>query len=181
MVDVRPSALITLDGTPFPRITNVQHSPTAPAAKQAGEQRLASTPGFRLHARFHMGVGGDHGLMAFKLFPRNISGVVVVNPDRPGRASLPVPIRFAGTAIDDLRSSARFPEDISAGIDRVGEDRQNAMINWQLPNHLALPWIARPRRQTHLFLAEPQQDLPFHGQRQFEVRQQLVDPRADGD
>jgi excisionase family DNA binding protein len=49
----------------------MQHPTAAPASQQSGEERSPSAARFRFHARFHVRVGADHGLVPLVLFPGN--------------------------------------------------------------------------------------------------------------
>ena len=97
--------------------------------------------------------------MAFILRPRNVRGVVIAKQDPPRRPGLPVSDGLAGAAVDDPRARFRFAEDVRAGVHRIGEDAEDAVIDRQLPNERGFAGISRKRRQGDLLLPIPQEDL----------------------
>src|ERR1043166_5152457 len=81
-----------------------------------------------------MRITRDHCLVAFILLPRNVTGMVVWNQDRPLGPRFLVAIRFPGSPLNNRGSRLRFAKGISAGIDWVREQSQDRVVNRQVPN-----------------------------------------------
>jgi hypothetical protein len=85
--------------------------------------------------------------------------MMIANQDRPLILCLPVPFRPARSAHADFCADLGSPERIDAGIHRIGQDRQNRVVERRLPIDLLLSVPISYRRQRDLFLPKPQQRL----------------------
>ncbi len=82
-MQMRIVAVVARHDVFLPRVGDMKHSSTPPAAKDAGEQRTAAAAGLGVSVGLHMGIGRHQGLIAFILLPANVTGMVVRNQDGP--------------------------------------------------------------------------------------------------
>src|SRR5271157_1748214 len=141
------------------RVVEVNHSPAPPAAKKAGKQRSAAAAGLYASIGFHVGIGGQHGLIAFILLPANVPGMMVPNQYRPRRLRLSLPTRLPDVAVHDFGAYRSSAESIGTRIYRIGENVQEIVICRQFPNNRGFASIAGQHGQVNVLLAKPEQRL----------------------
>jgi hypothetical protein len=110
-----------------PRIADGQSTSATPAHQQPGQQSSTTAPGFGA-ARFPVGVRREQLLIAFELGPLDIALVVILNHNFPLVKWFAVPVRFANATLDDGRSLLALAVDVSAGVERVLQHRDNAAV-----------------------------------------------------
>src|SRR5579875_670091 len=86
--------------------------------------------------------------------------MVVPNQGRPFGERLGMPFGLARLALSDPRSSLPPAIRVSSRVEGIGEQRQDIVIDGQLPYHAAIAAISRESREGDLLAAEPQQHLP---------------------
>ena len=104
-----------------------------------------------------MRVGSNHRLNPFILLPVNVTGMVVANQDSPFRTRFAVPFALANLAVHNLRPYSSSPVDVSARIERIGENYPHCTVDWRFPYDF-LP-MERAHRQGEVLFAEPDQNL----------------------
>ena len=94
-------------------------------------------------------------LIALVLPPRNVTGMMVTNQDRPLRLGLMVPCCLPRPTLDHLHPCLGFPKSVRARICRVREDFKSGIVDRDFPGHRRLARHSRQRWQANLLLAKP--------------------------
>src|SRR5215813_4417340 len=86
--------------------------------------------------------------------------MVVPNQDNPFGSRLAMPSRFAGTTLNNSDPRLSLSKSVSTRIGRISQHLQKRVVDWNLPNHLALTRVPGKCWERYFFLPEPQQHLP---------------------
>src|ERR1700756_552617 len=148
-------AVVTWNSMFLPKVAHVQHSSTATTAQHTGKQRASTPAGLRFSVGVHESVGCHHSLNFFILLPVDVTGMVLANKDTPFRARFELFFPLANTAFHNLCPYFSSSVDISAGIERVGQNRQHRAIDWWFPYYLGSFRMMRERRQRDVLFAKP--------------------------
>ena len=109
------------------RIADHQSTSTTSAEQEPGHQSSAAAPGFG-STYFPVGIRREQFLVAFELGPLDIAFVVIVNHNLPLVKWLAMSVALASATIDDCRALLAFSVDVSAGVERVLQHRDDAAI-----------------------------------------------------
>ena len=111
----------------------MQLAPAMATAQQAGEQRLAAAQRTAAHRVLAVGVVRDQAEVPLVVRPAQITLVVIRDQNLPVLALLLEAAHDLLAAGLDADAAAGAPEGIGAGIDRVGQDVQDRVVDRQLP------------------------------------------------
>src|ERR1700730_3567609 len=106
-----------------------------------------------------MSVGCDLRLVAFVLLPGNVTEMMVRNQYGPLSARFLMSGRLPRSPVDHSRSGLRFSECVSSGVDRIGQQLQNRVVDRQAPNRLPTGLIQNTHGYLYPLSPEPQQYL----------------------
>ena len=157
----RPAASIALREGLAAAVRHLELPATAGTAEQARQQ--CSTPTDRAPSQIAhpVGIVRNQPLIPFELPPRNVSFVVVFDQNLP---IAPVPSQAANhsfAASLDCHARTTAPKDIRAGIDRIGEDMMQGVVDGKFPFQRPFTCSRNNRRQDDLFMPHPHEDLPY--------------------
>ena len=160
VVEMAAPAVIAARAAVLAAVGDVQLAAAVAAAQQAGQQRLAPPDRAAAHEALAVGVVGDQPLVPLELRPANVALVVVADQNLPGAAILAEAAHDPLAAGLDRDAASGAAEGIGAGIDRVGQQVVQGVVDRQLPDHLAAFRTVFGRRQRQALLAHPEMDLP---------------------
>ena len=152
MVHIRALAVIAAGLA----VAHVHLASAVSAPEEPRENELASPCRSARHgAALARRIVGDHALVPLELLPRDVAFVLVLDQHIPFRHRTPQSAPHALAAILDDRLARRAPEGIGAGIDRIGEDVVDGVVQRQLPDDRAAILVVRLGRQLDAFLPQP--------------------------
>ena len=142
-------------------VADVKLPPAARAAEKTGQQRLAAADGAAAHEPLAVGVVGDQALVPLELGPGNIALMVILDQNIPASPVALHAANYALASVLDASPARRAPEGVGAGVDRVGQDVMDGVVDRRSPDD---PVGASPTRQDAasrmLLLPKPHVDLP---------------------
>ncbi len=139
-----------------PTIGHVQSPPTAEQPRQQCRPmpRRPAT-----HASLHLRILLPLGLECGVLVPRDIARMMVRQEDRPvGGLPSCGPLRRAPAT--HPRLSVRAPEDVRTGVDGIGGELVDRIVDRELPHDLPPEGPVLDRGQRDLLTPTPQEHLP---------------------
>ena len=161
-------AVIARDVALRSAVSDMQLAPAMAAAEQAGEQGFPSPHGAPARPALAVGVVADQALIPLEGIPADITLMVVADQNVPLRPLDPNTARDAFSAILDSRLADRPAVRIGAGVNRVGEDVMDRIVDRRLPLQApAFRAVADGGEQDPL-LPKPEMDLP-HALQFFEL------------
>src|SRR3954462_7107581 len=137
MVEVAAPAVIAPGAALRAAVGDVELAAAMAAAEQAGEQRFAAPHRSSAHEALAVGVVADQTLVPLELGPANVALVVVEDQSLPGAAILAEATHDPLAAGLDGDATAGPPEGVGAGVDRVGQDVVEGVVDGQLPSDAA--------------------------------------------
>src|SRR4051794_10925539 len=160
MVEVAATAVIAPGAAVRAAVGDVELAAAMAAAQEAGEQRFAAPHRSSAHEALAVGVVADQALVPLELGPANVALVVVEDQSLPGAAILAEAAHDALAAGLDGHATPGPPEGVSAGVDRVGQDVVECVVDGQLPGDAAPLRAIADRRQRQALVAHPEVNLP---------------------
>lgn len=140
-------------------VGNVQLAPAMATAQKAGEQSLAPAQRTAAHRVLAVGIVCDQAEVPLVVRPAQITLMVIRDQHLPVLALLLEAAHHLLAAGLDADAAAGASEGIGAGVDRVGQDMQDRVVDWQLPfDHAAFGAISG-RGQWDAFVPEPEVHL----------------------
>ena len=130
------------------------------AAEQAGEQGFPSPHGAPARPALAVGVVVDQALIPLEGIPADITLMVVADQNVPLRPLDPKTARDALSAILDSRLADRPAVRIGAGVNRVGEDVMDRVVDGRLPLQTPAFRAVADGGQHDPLLPKPEMDLP---------------------
>ena len=135
VVEVTAATVIAPGTAVLAAVGDMQLAAAMAAAEQAGQKRLTAPDRTAAHEALPVGVVADQALVPLELGPANVAFVMVEDQSLPRAALLaeaahdPLPTRL------DRNAAAGAPEGVSAGVDRVGQDVVERVVDRQLPDY----------------------------------------------
>src|SRR4051795_1537637 len=160
MVEVAATAVIAPGAAVRAAVGDVELAAAMGAAQEAGEQRFAAPHRSAAHEALAVGVVADQTLVPLELGPANVALVVVEDQSLPGAAILAEATHDPLAAGLDGHATAGPPEGVCAGVDRVGQDVVEGVVDGQLPSDAAPLRAVADRRQRQALVAHPEVNLP---------------------
>ena len=133
VIDEAPLAVIAPGIAVLAGVSDMQLASAMATAQQAGEQSLAPAQRTAAHRVLAVGIVCDQAEVPFVVRPAQITLVVIRDQHLPVLALLLEAAHHLLAAGLDADAAAGAPEGIGAGIDRVGHDMQDRVVDWQLP------------------------------------------------
>ena len=160
VVDGGPTAMIARHVTLGSSIGDMQLAPAMTAAEKTGQQGFAAPYSATARPAFSIGVVADQPLIPFELVPVDIAFMVVADQNLPVRPIDAKSAQDALAAVLDRHLADRAAERIGAGVDRVGEDVMDGVVDRRLPPHASPVQAVADGGKCDLLLAKPDMDLP---------------------
>jgi len=129
------------------------------APEQAGQQGFAPAHNAAAHEALAVGVVAEQALIPLELGPANVTLVMVEDQSIPGASVLAESTNDFLAAVGESDATLGAPEGVSPGIDRVGEDMEECVVNWQLPGHRAAFGAITDGGKWQGLLPHPQEHL----------------------
>ena len=133
MVEESALAMIARDVAFGSAVGDMQLAPAMAATEQAGQQRFAAPHGAAARPALAVGVVADQALIPFEGVPADIALMVVADQNLPFRSLDVKSPRDALAAALDRHLAGRAAERVGAGVDRVGQDVMNRVVDRRLP------------------------------------------------
>ena len=159
MVDVRAATIIPRH-VAQPTVHDMQHPTASCAAQQPRQQRPTAACCLSRHQLFHVRVLREPLLVAREGVPRHVARVVIAQQDGPPLLRLAMSVGDLGSAVHETSAPLVSPEDVGAGIDRVGHQGVERAVDRQFPDDRAHFASSGQCGKCDLLLPEPQQQLP---------------------
>ena len=159
MIDMAATAMITANIARASAIGDNQFAPAMPTTQETREQTRAAANRAATGGTPAVGVIADQALIPFELRLVDISRVVVEKQSFPFVRRLLEAPRNPLAAILDRDPRPRSSKGVNAGVDRVGQDMMQGIVDWRFPDDLPTFGAVGHGRQQKLFLSQPQMNL----------------------